>query len=94
MIIRMSFKTVNYMVVLLDITIRLGALLMTSRQRQHPDNSHGGFHFGTRMSSSMLFSVILGVNSTEKSLRRTEHTMTTVIDSPNYEVMPCHEAFS
>jgi hypothetical protein len=74
MIMRMSFKTVNYMVVLLDITIRLGALHMTRRQRQRLENSRGA-----RMSGCMPFSVILGVNSAEKSLRRTGNTMTTVI---------------
>ena len=39
---------------------------------------------------------VLGVKSMEKSLRRTSHqisTVSTVLDSPNYEVMPCHGAF-
>jgi hypothetical protein len=85
----MSFETVNYMVVLLDITIKLGALHMIRRHRQHLENSRGGFQSGARMSSSMLFSVISSVSSTAKSLRMTGNTMKTVLPSPNY-----HEAFS
>lgn len=65
----MSF---HYMI-LQKTTNRFGALHTTRRQRQRLENSRGGYQPGARMSGSMPFSVLSGVKSMEKSLRRTGH---------------------